>query len=287
MRRSSAPARALRLSRVLAVRLCAAAGSGAAARRAPAAATAPPGRREAPGTTGARDDRQRRHHRRRGRHRQRRLDRRHHRHRGLDRPTAAARPAPPAAAPRARRHDRHAGRGGTHRHRRHDGQRAGTTGGGGRLGQLHVHAVVGDQHRRSRPSASSPGRRRSPARRRRKIDFGLTTSYGMTAPVDHAQREQPDVAARHEDVSSMYHYRITATSGTRLLPERRLHDHDRPARRTGCMKPTVTTSDRDRRSPAASSSPASTPGTPASARRRTSSTPTATTSGRTAASRRQ
>ena len=49
-----------------------------------------------------------------------------------------------------------------------------------------------------------------------KIDFGLTTSYGMTAPVSAVAREQPDAAARHEDVSA-----CTTTASPRWAAARR------------------------------------------------------------------
>ena len=44
-----------------------------------------------------------------------------------------------------------------------------------------------------------------------KIDFGLTTSYGMTAPVDLAQPSYRTLLLGMK-ASRMYHYRITATS---------------------------------------------------------------------------
>src|SRR6185503_21341639 len=44
-----------------------------------------------------------------------------------------------------------------------------------------------------------------------KIDFGLTTSYGMTAPVDLKQPSYRTLLLGMK-ASRMYHYRITATN---------------------------------------------------------------------------
>ena len=46
-----------------------------------------------------------------------------------------------------------------------------------------------------------------------KIDFGLTTSYGMTAPVDLTQPSYRTLLLGMK-ASRMYHYRITATNGS-------------------------------------------------------------------------
>ena len=149
---------------------------------------------------------------------------------GADGAAAAARPGTRGAAARRAR----AGASGT----------AGTTG-SGRLGQLHVHADVGDQHEdRDR-------------RHRHLVDHARGRDVGedRLRPHDlvrHDARRSTSVTPSYRTLllgmktSQMYHYRITATSGSRLVPERRLHDHDGRARDRVCMKPTVTTDDRDR-----------------------------------------
>ena len=284
MRRVSAPAvlyGCLALAVWLPLR--AAPGAPAPARRAPAAATAPPGRPAARG-----------------------------------RPGAPGRPAAPArrghgghdAAPRGRRaaagtistrrHDRQrrqrrqaaraargrggttgsAGRGGTTGSARRDAARPAPPARGG-SGQLHVHADVGDQHE------DRDGRHRHLVDDARRRDVG-EDRLRPDDLVRHDRAGRPRCTASNRTLllgmkaAKMYHYRITATSSARLVPERRLHDHDRRARRPACRsrrsRPTNATAplrrlpdhrpvhdERRRR-----------------ARRRTSSTPTATTSGGTA-----
>ena len=155
------------------------------------------------------------------------------------RPRRPARPA--ARAPpdrRPRRHDGNAGRGGTTAAPARAAS-AGTTG-QRRLRQLHVHAVVGDQHDDRGRSARSPGRPRSSGATSAKIDFGLTTSYGMSAPVAAVTASNKTMLLGMK-YAKMYHYRITATSGSGSCQS---DDYTlmTGALPTGLQKPTVTTS---------------------------------------------
>ena len=63
-----------------------------------------------------------------------------------------------------------------------------------------------------------------------KIDFGLTTSYGMTAPVDTVAASNRTLLLGMK-TQRMYNYRITAMSSGGVVREPELHDHDRRARR--------------------------------------------------------
>jgi len=72
-----------------------------------------------------------------------------------------------------------------------------------------------------------------------KIDFGLTTSYGMTAPVDLAQPNDRTLLLGMKS-SHLYHYRITATnsSGNCQSPDYTIMTGPLA---NGLTKPTVTT----------------------------------------------
>src|SRR5262245_14179685 len=72
-----------------------------------------------------------------------------------------------------------------------------------------------------------------------KIDFGLTTSYGMTAPVDLAQQNYRTLLLGMKG-SRMYHYRITATSGGGQCASPDYTIMTGPIA-NGLVKPTVTT----------------------------------------------
>ena len=72
-----------------------------------------------------------------------------------------------------------------------------------------------------------------------KIDFGLTTSYGMTAPVDLAQPSYRTLLLGMK-ASRMYHYRITATNGSGQCQSPDYTIMTGPLA-NGLVKPTVTT----------------------------------------------
>ncbi|HEY7376648.1 MAG TPA: aryl-sulfate sulfotransferase [Polyangia bacterium] len=74
-----------------------------------------------------------------------------------------------------------------------------------------------------------------------KIDFGLTTSYGMTAPVDLKQASYRTLLLGMKS-SRMYHYRITATAagGDCQSPDYTIMTGPLA---NGLVKPTVTTND--------------------------------------------
>jgi hypothetical protein len=72
-----------------------------------------------------------------------------------------------------------------------------------------------------------------------KIDFGLTTSYGMTAPVDLAQQNYRTLLLGMKG-SRMYHYRITATAGSGQCVSPDYTIMTGPIA-NGLVKPTVTT----------------------------------------------
>jgi hypothetical protein len=76
-----------------------------------------------------------------------------------------------------------------------------------------------------------------------KIDFGLTTSYGMTAPVDLTETDYRTLLLGMK-ASRDYHYRITATnaSGDCESPDYTLTTGPIA---NGLVKPTVTTNDAD------------------------------------------
>ena len=72
-----------------------------------------------------------------------------------------------------------------------------------------------------------------------KIDFGLTTSYGMTAPVDLTQPSYRTLLLGMK-ASRMYHYRITATNGSGQCQSNDLTIMTGPLA-NGLVKPMVTT----------------------------------------------
>ena len=72
-----------------------------------------------------------------------------------------------------------------------------------------------------------------------KIDFGLTTSYGMTAPVDLAQANYRTLLLGMK-ASRMYHFRITAVSGGSQCQSPDYTIMTGPLA-TGLVKPTVMT----------------------------------------------
>ena len=72
-----------------------------------------------------------------------------------------------------------------------------------------------------------------------KIDFGLTTSYGMTAPVDLTQPSYRTLLLGMK-ASRMYHYRITATNGSGQCQSDDLTIMTGPLA-NGLVKPMVTT----------------------------------------------
>jgi hypothetical protein len=72
-----------------------------------------------------------------------------------------------------------------------------------------------------------------------KIDFGLTTSYGMTAPVDLTQPNYRTLLLGMKG-SRMYHYRITATGGSGQCVSPDYTIMTGPIA-NGLVKPTVTT----------------------------------------------
>jgi hypothetical protein len=71
-----------------------------------------------------------------------------------------------------------------------------------------------------------------------KIDFGLTTSYGMTAPVDLTQPNYRTLLLGMK-ASRMYHYRITAANGTGQCQSEDLTIMTGPLA-NGLVKPMVT-----------------------------------------------
>ena len=74
-----------------------------------------------------------------------------------------------------------------------------------------------------------------------RIDFGLTTSYGMTAPVDLTQPSYRTLLLGMKS-SRTYHYRITATSSSGDCPSPDYTILTGPLA-NGLVKPTVTTND--------------------------------------------